>query len=317
MPKPTEFPAASTPLAGDEIIPLIQDGVDSRATLDEVTAAVATDITAHITDVDDAHAASAVSFTPAGTIASTNVQEALEELDDSFIDTTELGDGVNRVSTIATTPSPGVAGRTLLVTDRHGGTFYRDSGGANVQAAASVNAGPPPLSFTAGASQFYGIHVFSSSAISNTAGNLFLGRAFLQDRTYDRILVESTAAGAGTTWRLGYYPMAASGMPDWANVFDAGTVDMSAAASQRTVTINRPVTEGWYWLAVLVDAFSAAPTVRTSNLPDRMLPVLGTSGQAAGLRYSGVTIGSLPVALPATFAGGVSQMPCVWLRTST
>lgn len=38
-------------------------------------------LAAHLADTTDAHDASAISFTPAGTIAATNVQTALQELD--------------------------------------------------------------------------------------------------------------------------------------------------------------------------------------------------------------------------------------------
>lgn len=39
------------------------------------------DLAAHLADTDDAHDASAISFSPAGDIASTDVQAAIEELD--------------------------------------------------------------------------------------------------------------------------------------------------------------------------------------------------------------------------------------------
>lgn len=45
---------------------------------------VATNLTNHINDTTDAHDASAISFTPAGTIAATDVQAAIEELDGDF-----------------------------------------------------------------------------------------------------------------------------------------------------------------------------------------------------------------------------------------
>lgn len=299
MPKPTEFPAASIPLVGDEVVPLVQSGVDAQTTPDEIISPALIAVSAVASDVAD-------------------LGSEVEDLEESMIDTAELGTEVIISATVAGSPSPGLPGRLVVQTDNHGGTLKRDNGSTLAKVAAPIN-GPNALTFTAGASQFYGIPLSTSSAISNAAGNLFLARAFMQGRSYDRILVESTAAGAGTTWRLGYYPMAESGMPDWANAVNCGTVDMSVAASQRTITLDpvHTITEGWYWLAMLVDVFSAAPTVRTLNVMlDVMLPVLGTSGQAAGVRYSGVATGSLPTVLPATFAGGVSQMPCIWMRTS-
>jgi hypothetical protein len=46
-----------------------------------MTAKLVEDAMAHSTDDTDAHAASAITFTPAGSIAADNVQEAIEELD--------------------------------------------------------------------------------------------------------------------------------------------------------------------------------------------------------------------------------------------
>lgn len=57
------------------------------------------DIDDHIADATDAHAASAIGFTPAGNLAATQVQAALEELDSEKIAATEKGTA-NGVATL-------------------------------------------------------------------------------------------------------------------------------------------------------------------------------------------------------------------------
>jgi hypothetical protein len=54
----------------------------------EDLASFATDLTAHLNDTADAHDASAISFTPAGNVAATDVQAAIAELDSEKLSTT-------------------------------------------------------------------------------------------------------------------------------------------------------------------------------------------------------------------------------------
>lgn len=53
----------------------------------EDLASFATDLTAHLNDTSDAHDASAISFTPAGNVAATDVQAAIAELDSEKLST--------------------------------------------------------------------------------------------------------------------------------------------------------------------------------------------------------------------------------------
>lgn len=109
--KISQLPVATTPLAGTELMEIVQGGVNKQVATSEVggggavasvngqtgvvvldagdvgadpagsASTVATNLTNHITDTTDAHDASAISFTSAGNISSTDVQAAIEELD--------------------------------------------------------------------------------------------------------------------------------------------------------------------------------------------------------------------------------------------
>ena len=60
------------------------DGVDISV-LNSTVSTLTTDISDHLVDAVDAHDASAISFTPAGNLASTDIQAAVEELDDEKV----------------------------------------------------------------------------------------------------------------------------------------------------------------------------------------------------------------------------------------
>lgn len=74
------------------------------------------DLTAHLNDTTDAHDASAISFTPAGGVAATNVQAAIEELDSETSNNVLLsGDqtvgGTKTFSTSPIVPNPAASGQ--------------------------------------------------------------------------------------------------------------------------------------------------------------------------------------------------------------
>jgi hypothetical protein len=76
---------AASDLDGTETFRIIQSGVTKRTTaaniLEYVELRISGDATDHIADTDDAHDASAISFSPTGAVAATNVQTAIAELD--------------------------------------------------------------------------------------------------------------------------------------------------------------------------------------------------------------------------------------------
>lgn len=97
----------------------------------------------------------------------------------------------------------------------------------------------------------------------NSAGKIVAHPIWLDVGTLDRIAVSSTIA-AVSTWRLGLYkanPLTT--LCDGEVPFlDAGTVNMNATAGLQSITISQAITQpGIYWAAVLVDAYTAQPTV--------------------------------------------------------
>lgn len=81
--------------------------------IDEVDANVTTvqsNLTAHIDNTTDAHDASAISNVPAGTISSTNVQSAINELDGDIQAHINDATDAHDASAISTTPISGVTG---------------------------------------------------------------------------------------------------------------------------------------------------------------------------------------------------------------
>ena len=158
------------------------------------------------------------------------------------------------------------------------------------------------------------------------AGVLTLIPQYLHAGGLDRIYVTTTGA-AVATWRLGIYPAAAAtGNPDGqAPLVDAGTVGMNATPGDQTKTITVTVTTaGLYYLAVLVDAHTAAATTWTYNMElannSGLLaaPMVGVDSSDFRPRpfrtASGVTTGAMPATCPATTSA--VRAPVVTVRYS-
>ena len=98
---------------------------------------------------------------------------------------------------------------------------------------------------------------------NGAAGRLYLIPIWLPAGTYDRVGVATTAAGTAT-WRLGAYKADPSTlMPDGtALVQEFGTINLSVSPGNLLITTTFTVpTSALYWMAVLVDSYSSAPSV--------------------------------------------------------
>lgn len=120
-------------LAGDKIELRIVSAslaaiiTDAAAYSDTINA----NLNSHIADTSDAHDASAISFSPTGTLASTDVQSALAELESEKLPATATVSGANGISTSGTlgsgvtiSPSAGYNGygaRTVSTSAPSGG----------------------------------------------------------------------------------------------------------------------------------------------------------------------------------------------------
>lgn len=178
------------------------------------------------------------------------------------------------------------------------------------------------------AGDYYSMDGQSSAATAGlkSAGEIVAHPIFLQAGTIDRIAV-STSVAAASTWRLGIYTSdPTTGLPDGqAPLLDAGTVNMNNTAGVQAITVNLTITTpGIYWVAVLVDAYTAQPT--THNVTYSSNSGLGMIGlpqdmsslgrYRVGRRYGGavpIPTGSLPT-FPTASMSWVGVIPRIAVR---
>jgi len=148
---------------------------------------------------------------------------------------------------------------------------------------------------------------------NGAAGRLYLIPIWLPAGTYDRVGVATTAAGTAT-WRLGAYKADPSTlMPDGtALVQEFGTINLSVSPGNLLITTTFTVpTSALYWMAVLVDSYSSAPSVSGWHAGYALPPpvpwmphtVFETPiGRSTWLRvvYSGAPTGAVPATCPTT-----------------
>ncbi len=172
-----------------------------------------------------------------------------------------------------------------------------------------------------------GLTTASTLLLMTASGVLVAHPVWLQAGSYDRIAVTTTVA-AVSTWRLGVYPTnPATGLPDGQTLtLDCGTIDMNATAGFLTATISLTIpTSGVYWLAALVDSYTATPTVHgwtttsgTAQMPLLGAPVGGTAAAAGRHQISrtatGVATGSMPATFPS--ASWAANAPQIKLRAA-
>lgn len=167
-----------------------------------------------------------------------------------------------------------------------------------------------------------GLTTASAQLTMTASGVLTAHPVWLKSGSYDRIAVTTTVA-AVSTWRFGVYPTNAStGLPDGQTLtLDCGTIDMNATAGFLTATISLTIpSDGVYWLAALVDSYTATPTVHgwtttsgTAHMPLLGAPVGGSAATAGrhniARTATGVSTGSMPATFPtAAWAANSPQM---------
>lgn len=109
-----------------------------KATVDPLITANATTLSNHLADADDAHDASAISYTPTGTTVATNVDAALDELAAEKVQkTSDTGAAIIPVGTTAQrdgTPQTGYIryNTTLVRYEGYYGTAWAELGGGAV-----------------------------------------------------------------------------------------------------------------------------------------------------------------------------------------
>ena len=163
--------------------------------------------------------------------------------------------------------------------------------------------------------RYYGILNFGGAWATGAAVDQNLDAwpvVFGRTATYDRIGVSVTAnQTANWNLRLGLYSDNGSYYPG-SLVFDAGTVDCSAAAL-RTITISQQVTAGLYWMVVhtIMASAAGAPSLQGFGGGAALAaPFLGyrDNGAVFGQNYGGAyrRTGIAAASLASTFAAGAN-----------
>lgn len=119
--KISQLPVATTPLAGTELMEIVQGGVNKQVTTSEVGGGAVDSVNGQ-TGVVQINADD-VPFTPAGNIAATDVQAAIEELDSetangrAAVDTTGTAIAFAIPQTYGSVGSPETGNVTLVTTN--------------------------------------------------------------------------------------------------------------------------------------------------------------------------------------------------------
>ncbi len=165
----------------------------------------------------------------------------------------------------------------------------------------------------------------SSTALTLVSNRCYFVPVFIRwATTIDRIAVVATGAGAaGSTLRLGYYPMnLATGLPTGAPT-DYGTVD-NTVTGDKAIAISQALPAGWSYLAV------TTPSVGPGTISGTALGVPiavgwdtvngSVSNGGIGALYVSTSGGALPTAstLRADYAtlGNGTPCPLIFYRTA-
>ncbi len=159
----------------------------------------------------------------------------------------------------------------------------------------------------------------------NVAYRMIFLPILLGARTWDRIGVTTTVAGAGTSWELGVYDLLPSGEPG-AQIASFATLDMSVTAGDQDLPISfTPTTTRWFYIGIKVTAFGSAPTVRVAGATGPAPRLPGWPHRRNGDTFSGLavvgglTAGPLPAVAPtvgnaAGQAAYAPSSPIVYMR---
>lgn len=160
------------------------------------------------------------------------------------------------------------------------------------------------------------------------AGTMRVIPVYLHAGNLDAIGVYITVT-AVSTWRLGMYPAdPVTRLPTGQTLaFDAGTLNMSTSTGQRSISISYAMpSSNLVWLAGMVDAYTAVPTVQgwDNNGASAVPPATGVPIQfdsngkfpIVGRFVTGLATGSLPSTCP-TLTGWTPIAPRFAVRAAT
>jgi len=158
------------------------------------------------------------------------------------------------------------------------------------------------------------IGFYSLSQVTMTANTLY-AVPFLAARnmTVDRIAVNIITPDAGKKARMGIYKDGVNLYPG-SLLLDAGEVDVGSGGV-KAITINRSLTRGLYWLAIVSDG---TPTVRAATNASTILGMNATHANT----QTGWSVAHNYAALPDPFTAGGSLVTdslkfCIALRLAS
>ncbi len=164
------------------------------------------------------------------------------------------------------------------------------------------------------------IHIYAVNDGQVAANKLTMMPFMIHRRVaIDRVALWLVTGQAGGEMRLGLYRTDAFTEMPGALFADAGTIDLSGAASLKTVTVSWSLVPGQYWLAALNKTAGTLPTVRRAG-GAILGHVLGSDGNeiagANAWRYleAAQAYGSLPATAPAMTPSTGSDGPVLMLR---
>lgn len=298
---------------------VITTTTDKRTMMDGTSETAVTD---HIGDASGAHAASAVSFTPAGSVAATDVQAAIVEVSgdadgaQSTADT-HIADTDDAHDAAAVSFDPSGLVVITGITEVQAALAAVDAAlDDRLTEAESSAAYQPTTGVTSGKHYKPAMATLSTTTPSEAIMQcipLFIPKA----ATFDRIFAEVTGAGtAGAVVRLGIYADDGSGSPG-ALIVDGGTIDGTSATIQ-SVTISQALSAGWVWLASAVQgAAGTRPTMRSTGTSQVTLEPVGDPNMDF-LANHGYFRASITGALPTPFTptAGAGNLIVMGLRAA-
>ena len=190
-----------------------------------------TDLTAHLNDTSDAHDASAISFTPAGNVAATDVQAAIAELDTEKLST----------SAAASTYQPLDADLTAiaaLATAAYGRSLLETTSEANFKATVNLEIGTDVQAYDAELAAIAGLTsaadrlpYFTGSGTAALATFTTAGRNLLDDadNTAQRTTLGLGTAAVANTGTSGNTVPFLDGANTWSGVQTLSTASAAAA----------------------------------------------------------------------------------------
>jgi len=231
------------------------DGVD----ISEIGA----DITDHIADTTDAHAASAITNTPAGSISSTTVQTAINELDGDITSHVAGTSDSHAASAITNTPAGDIAATTVQAA-------IDELDSEKIAKVSSTDEAIVRFNSTAGAVQDSNVTIDDSGNITQ-ATNIVLGvlaSATLNDNTASPTAVFSLATASYDSCVVEYSIKRGSGNREIGHIYminDGTTSEFTAAGAalgSSGVTFTSDISGGNMRLLYTTTSTGAAATMK-------------------------------------------------------